>query len=93
MPCPLFLAFQYDMNYGTEVCLEQPDQSQINGFVQTWSDMKESDDTVNGVKAKKYFKAFEQYNGTRICFRNTSLLLLLWFVYCPLHLRSVSLVR
>jgi hypothetical protein len=53
---------RYDENVQTGVCNEQPDQSEIDGFVKTYPDMVPSDDTVGGVKAQKWSKKFTGYN-------------------------------
>ena len=52
---------RYDDNTETGVCSVQQDESHIDGFIKTYPDMKVEDDTVKGVKAKKYSKDFTGY--------------------------------
>lgn len=53
---------RYDQNIVTGVCTEQPDQSEINGFVLTFADMTGEAVTLNGIKAMKWSKKFPGYN-------------------------------
>jgi len=53
---------RYDQNVATGVCTEQPDQSEIDGFVKTYADMTSESVTLGGVKAMKWSKKFTGYN-------------------------------